>query len=54
VHRLVYYETYGRIVDAIHREKQLKSFRRQKKVTLIESVNRLWKDLAEDWAGLPG
>lgn len=48
LHALVYYETMGNINDAIHREKQLKRWRREKKDALIESLNPMWKDLAEE------
>ena len=34
---------------AIGREKQIKGWVRRKKVELIESMNPLWADLAEDW-----
>jgi putative endonuclease len=47
--RLVYYEQYGDIRDAIEREKQLKKWRREKKVGLIERENPEWRDLTEDW-----
>jgi putative endonuclease len=43
--RLVYLEEFDRIRDAIEREKQLKRWRREKKVVLIESVNPEWQDL---------
>ena len=36
---LVYMETYGQVEDAIRREKQLKRWRREKKLALIRSVN---------------
>ena len=49
VHRLVYYESYEHIMTAIRREKQLKGWRRDKKITLIEKVNPRWMDLAENW-----
>jgi putative endonuclease len=45
--KLVYVESFSDIRDAIAREKQLKGWRRNKKVSLIESVNPGWKDLAE-------
>jgi putative endonuclease len=45
--RLVYVETTGRAGDAIAREKQIKGWLRQKKITLIESQNPEWRDLAE-------
>ena len=47
--RLVYYEQYGYVWDAIQREKQIKAWRRAKKVELIESRNPMWEDLAKDW-----
>jgi putative endonuclease len=49
VSRLAYYEVYENIRDAIAREKQIKSWRREKKVTLIESMNPQWRDLSEEW-----
>jgi len=48
-HRLVYYETFGNINDAIAREKEIKGWRREKKNALVESMNPEWKDLATDW-----
>jgi putative endonuclease len=47
--RLVYYEIYGDPTSAIHREKQLKGWRRAKKVALIEKANRDWHDLSDGW-----
>ena len=47
--RLVYYEHFADIRDAIAREKQLKKWRREKKVWLIERENPEWKDLSEEW-----
>ena len=44
--RLVYFEEYAEITDAISREKQLKSWRRAKKIALIESMNPEWRDLS--------
>ena len=49
--RLVYYEVSGEISAAIAREKQIKSWGRGKKIALIESLNRDWKDLSADWFG---
>jgi putative endonuclease len=49
VDRLVYMETFGDVRDAIAREKQIKSWRRSKKIALIESMNPKWRDLSEDW-----
>ena len=48
---LVYYETTGDIQAAIAREKQLKSWRRSKKIALIESWNPRWKDFSLEWYG---
>ena len=45
VNKVVYYEEYGDIYDAITREKQIKGWIRKKKIKLIESVNPEWKDL---------
>ena len=47
--RLVYFEQHADIREAIEREKQIKSWRREKKVALIESLNPKWRDLSIDW-----
>ena len=47
VDRLVYFEQYGDIYEAISREKQLKNWHRQWKINLIEKTNPDWKDLSE-------
>lgn len=44
-HDLIYYEEYNDISVAIHREKQLKRWRRQWKFELIRKMNPLMKDL---------
>ena len=49
IHQLVYYEDYESIRDAISREKQIKAWRREKKVALVESLNPEWDDLADVW-----
>ena len=49
VDRLLYWETYDLVGRAIAREKQLKGWRREKKIKLIEKVNPHWKDLAAEW-----
>lgn len=49
VHRLVYVEIAQDVRDAIAREKQIKSWRRAKKVTLVRSLNPEWRDLAREW-----
>jgi putative endonuclease len=47
--RLVYYEGHDEVHKTIQREKQVKSWRREKKIALIESINPRWQDLAENW-----
>jgi putative endonuclease len=47
--RLVYYEDFTDILTGIEREKELKAWRRSKKLALIGAVNPRWRDLAEDW-----
>jgi putative endonuclease len=47
--RLVYFESFDDVRKAIDREKQLKGWRRQKKIALIEALNPRWQDLAEKW-----
>jgi putative endonuclease len=54
IDRLVHFEACGDIVAAITREKQIKSWSRKKKIALIESVNRDWKDLNDAWYGAQG
>jgi len=49
VTRLVYFEEFDRIEDAIVREKTIKGWLRKKKMTLIEKGNSTWKDLAWGW-----
>ncbi|MEP6669554.1 MAG: GIY-YIG nuclease family protein [Chthoniobacter sp.] len=46
---LLYYEHFGDVLDAIAREKQLKGWRRTKKIALIEKLNPRWEDLSADW-----
>ena len=43
--KLVYYEEFQYVEDAIEREKQLKNWHRQWKINLIESVNPDWDNL---------
>jgi putative endonuclease len=45
VHRLVYYEVYADVYEAITREKRLKRWRRSWKIELIEKHNEHWTDL---------
>ncbi len=49
ISRLVYYEVFTDVRDAIAREKQVKDWRREKKIALIESLNPTWKDLSTEW-----
>jgi len=48
VKTLVYYEIYDNPETAIKREKQLKRWRRDKKISLIESMNLNWRDLYKE------
>jgi putative endonuclease len=50
--RLVYEESFDNVFKAIRREKQLKGWRRSKKIALIEARNPRWGDLAEN-IGMP-
>ena len=47
VHRLLYFEQTTDVWGAIAREKQIKGWRRSKKVELIESMNPSWRDLSK-------
>jgi putative endonuclease len=47
--KLVYYEEFEYVNDAIAREKQLKGWSRKKKLALIREMNPLMTDLAWDW-----
>ncbi|MBA2407602.1 MAG: GIY-YIG nuclease family protein [Chitinophagales bacterium] len=44
----VYYENFLTIQEAIAREKQIKKWRREKRVALINSINPSWLDLWEE------
>lgn len=48
IHKLVYFEEYSEINDAIKREKQLKGWIRSKKNLLIETKNPKWEDWGEN------
>jgi putative endonuclease len=48
VDRLLYVERIGDPASAINREKQIKRWRREKKVMLIDSLNPEWNDLSQD------
>jgi putative endonuclease len=47
--RLVFYECFSDIRDAIAAEKRIKGWLRQKKIALIESRNPDWEDLSAEW-----
>jgi putative endonuclease len=53
VTRLVYFEEFADIRDAIAREKQIKGWVRGRKLELIETRNPTWADLAEHWFHQP-
>jgi len=47
--KLVYYEHFTDVYNAIDREKQIKRWNRTKKERLIKKQNPHWKDLSQDW-----
>jgi putative endonuclease len=49
IERLVYYESFDDVRNAIDREKRIKGWLRIKKIQLIVSVNPTWSDLSEEW-----
>jgi putative endonuclease len=49
IDRLVYFEATSDVRAAIAREKQIKGWRREKKVELIETSNPKWSDLGKEW-----
>ena len=51
LYKLVYYESFHNIEEAIAREKQLKGGSRKKKIALIDAFNPEWKDLYEEVSG---
>jgi putative endonuclease len=46
---LVYFERHGAVLTAIRREKEMKAWRREEKIELIESANPKWRDLSYGW-----
>jgi putative endonuclease len=50
-HHLVYFELHSTMPEAIKREKQMKAWKRQWKVNLIEKENPAWRDLYSDIIG---
>jgi putative endonuclease len=49
LHQLVYWEETTDVWAALEREKQIKRWRREKKVALINRMNPEWRDLSADW-----
>ncbi len=49
IDRLVYYEEFEVSLEAIEREKQIKKWRRSKKIALIKGLNPAFEDLSLDW-----
>ncbi len=49
VRRLVYFEEINDVQSAITREKEIKKWRRGKKIALVESLNPKWQDLSAEW-----
>ena len=48
INKLVFYEIFEDVENAILREKQIKGGSRQKKVELINDMNKEWRDLYEE------
>ena len=49
IHRLIFYEIFRDIDMAIAREKEIKGWRRRRKLALVRSMNPTFEDLASDW-----
>ncbi len=49
INRLVYYETFKYVNNALACEKQIKAWTRAKRLALIKTMNPAWQDLAEGW-----
>ena len=49
IDRLVYYESFDDVRNAINREKRIKGWLRIKQIQLIVAVNPAWRDLSEGW-----
>ena len=49
VNKLIYFETFKDVNEAIKREKNLKKWKRAWKIKLIEKDNKKWLDLSKDW-----
>ncbi|MEQ8550085.1 MAG: GIY-YIG nuclease family protein [Cyclobacteriaceae bacterium] len=48
IQKLIYFETFHSIEEAINREKQIKKYRREKKFNLINQLNPNWRDLYDE------
>ena len=51
IDRLVYYERFEDVRQAIVREKRIKGWLRVRKIQLIVGMNPTWRDLSEGWYG---
>jgi putative endonuclease len=49
IHKLVYFERFQYINDAIRREKEIKGWLRERKIALIVKHNPTWRDLSDGW-----
>jgi len=49
INKLVYFEEFDYVEDAIYREKQLKAGSRKNKIDLVSGINKLWNDLSDGW-----
>ena len=49
INKLVYYECFDNPIEAINREKEVKKWRREKKINLIKTMNPEFKDLDKEW-----
>lgn len=49
VSKLMYFETFQNVNEAIDREKKMKKWKRDWKIELIEKENKKWLDLSKDW-----
>jgi putative endonuclease len=49
IHDLVWFDETDDVTAAILKEKQIKNWRRQWKINLIEEKNNFWEDLARGW-----
>ena len=54
IFRLVHCEAFADVREAIAREKEVKSWRREKKIWLVERDNPTWQDLAGEWSATEG